>query len=93
MAALTTTNVQKSYFGNLKVTYGEYTATEGDAGATITLEGGKVWLAEFTSQDSSGTFQVAPCRVSVSGTAGVITMTVYAIGETVTAGKFLVIHS
>ena len=93
MADLSTTKTQKSYFGNLKVTYGEWTATEGDAGATMTLEGGKVWAALFTSQDSSGTMQMAPCRVSVSGTAGIITLTVYAIGETVTAGKFLVIHS
>ena len=93
MAALSTTNVQKSYFGNLKVTYGEWTATEGDAGATITLEGGRVWSANFSSLDSSGTISPYPCRVSVSGTAGIITMTVYAIGETVTTGRFLVIHS
>lgn len=93
MAALSTSNVQTTVFGNLRVTYGQWTATEADAGATIGVSGGQVWLAEFTSQDSSGTFQPAPCRISVSGTAGVITVTVYAIGETVTNGRFLIIHS
>jgi hypothetical protein len=91
MAALTTTNVQRSYFGDLKVTYGEWTATEGDAPATLTIEGGKIYFHSFASHDASGTFQTPP-RISVSGTSGVITVTVYAIGETVTAGTFLIIH-
>ena len=93
MSALTTTCVQTTVFGNLKVTYGKWTATEGDAATTITIGGGQVWLANFSSQDSSGTMQIAPCRISCSGTSGVITVTVYAIGETVTAGRFVIIHS
>ncbi len=92
MSALSTTNVQKSYFGNLKVTYGAFTSTEGDAATTVTVEGGQVYLALFTSQDSSGALVMHPCRVSVSGTSGVVTITVYT-QETVTTGRFIIIHA
>lgn len=89
--AFATSNVNRSVFGDLKVTYGEWTASEGDAAGTIGVEGGQVYLANFISQDSSGNIQIAPCRVSVSGTSGVVTITVYH-QETVTTGRFLIVH-
>jgi hypothetical protein len=89
--AFATANVQRSVFGDLNVTYGDWTGAEGDAAGTIGVEGGRVYQALFTSQDSSGAIQIAPCRVSVSTTGQVTTVTVYN-QETVTTGRFLIIH-
>ena len=89
--AFAKTNVQTSVFGDLKVTYGDWTGAIGDAAGTIGVEGGRVYLALFTSQDSSGEIQIAPCRVSVSTSGSVTTVTVYN-QETVTTGRFLIIH-
>ena len=88
--AFATANVQRSVFGDLKVTYGDWTGAVGDAAGTIGVEGGRVYLAHFTSQDSSGEIQPA-VRVSVSTTDAVTTVTVYN-QETVTTGRFLIVH-
>lgn len=88
-----TANVQKSNFGNLKVTYGDWSSTAGDAAMTIGVEGGRVYLCEFTSQDGNTNPQTPwSLAESTSGTAGVVTITVYNQG-TVTSGRFLIIHS
>ena len=90
--AFSTSNVQTSYFGNMRITYGQWAETiDGDVTVgTITLGGGQVWLAEFVSQDSSGKFQIAPAKYSVSGTAGVLTLSVYNLA-TATNGRFLIV--
>jgi hypothetical protein len=89
--AFATANVRRSVFGDMNITAGDWTASEGDAAGTIGVEGGRVYMANFTSQDSSGNIQIAPCRVSVSTSGNVTTVTVYH-QETVTTGRFLIIH-
>ena len=90
--AFATTNTQSSYFGNLHVTYGQWSGSDADAAGTITVAGGQVWLAEFVSQDSSGKFEPAPLKYSVSGTTGTLTVTVYNLAA-VTNGRFLIISA
>lgn len=90
--AFSTSNVQTTYFGNMRITYGLWTESA-DADATlgtITLGGGQVWLAEFVSQDSSNKYQIAPAKYSVTGTAGVLTLTVYNLAAA-TNGRFLIV--
>ena len=92
--AFTTSNTQTTYFGNLHATYGQW-AESADADATvgtITVAGGQIWAALFVSQDSSGKYQIAPAKYSVSGTAGVLTVTVYNLAA-VTNGRFLIISA
>ncbi len=88
--AFATANQQTSYFGNMKITYGQWSGADADASATLTVQGGQVWLAEFVSQDSSGKYEPAPLKYSVSGTAGILTITVYNLAA-VTAGRYLII--
>lgn len=88
-----TANVKRNVFGSLKVTYGDFSATAGDAPLTINVEGGKVYLANFETQDGTGVPQtIGDYAISTSGTAGVVTVTVYQQG-TITAGQFIIIHS
>ena len=89
--AFATANVRTTVFGNLKVTYGDFTASVGDAAGTIGVSGGRVYLAEFNEQLSSGAVQRS-VPVSVSTSGNVTTVTVYHQSE-VTAGRFLIIHA
>jgi len=84
------TNVQTASLGPLKVTFGDWTFTEAAASETIGVSGGRVYLAEFTSQDSSGALKER-IRHSVSLSGNVTTVTVYG-QEGVTTGQFLIIH-
>ena len=90
--AFATSNVNSTVFGNLHITYGQWSGSDADASATLTVTGGQVWLAEFVSQDSSGKFMIAPLKYSVSGTSGILTITVYNVAS-VTAGRFLIISA
>lgn len=90
--AFATSNTQKSYFGNLKVTYGQWSGAVGDAAGTIGVEGGNVWIALFVSQDSSGAYNLAPVKYSVSTSGAVSTVTVYNLAAT-TNGRFLIISA
>ena len=94
MATFTTSNVASTYFGNLHITYGQWAETA-DADSTvftITVTGGQVWLAEFVSQDSTGKFNAIPLKYSVSGTAGILTVSVYNLAAA-TNGRFLIISA
>ena len=89
--AFATTNVRKSAFGDLKVTAGDWSGAAGDVNGTIAVEGGRVYLAEFTSQDSSnGPGQEIPVSVS---TSGAVTTVSIANRQTVTTGRFIIIHA
>lgn len=90
--AFATSNNATTYFGNLKVTLGQWSGAVGDSSGTITVQGGQVWMALFVSQDSSGAFMIAPLRYSVSGTAGILTVTVYNTAS-VTNGRYLIISA
>jgi hypothetical protein len=89
--AFATANVRKSAFGDLKVTAGDWTGSLGDANGSVAVEGGRVYLAEFTSQDTSnGPGQEIGISVSTSG--GVTTVSV-ANRQTVASGRFIIIHA
>lgn len=89
--AFATSNVRRTYFGNLNVTYGDWTGAIGDTPGTIGVGGGRVYLAEFTSESTLQPFQIeVPVSVSTSGS--VSTVTVYNL-NTVTAGQFIIIHA
>jgi hypothetical protein len=87
--AFATSNVTKSVFGNMKVLLGNWSGAAGDAPGTIQVEGGQVYLANFQPQTSSGPEMVETAS-SVSGTQGVVTVTVYN-SATVSNGTFIII--
>lgn len=88
--AFATSNQQTSYFGNMKITYGQWSGADADASATLSVQGGQVWLAEFVSQDASGKYEPAALKYSVTGTAGILTITVYNLAG-VTNGRYLIV--
>lgn len=88
--AFATQNVRSSAFGNLNVTAGDWTGSAGDATGTIGVEGGRVYLAEFSMQ-GTGESPVQKAAVSVSTSGRVTTVSIYN-HETVTTGRFIIIH-
>lgn len=89
--AFATANVRKGAFGDLKVMAGDWTGSAGDANGTLNVEGGRVYLAKFDSQDSNnGPEQEVPVFISTNPGTGVITLSV-ANRQTVTTGRFLII--
>ena len=88
--AFATANVRRSVFGNLKVTAGDWTANQGDTPGTIGVEGGRVYVAEFSIQDTDSPSEKPLHSVSTSG--NVTTVTVYH-HDNVTTGRFLIIHA
>lgn len=90
--AFATTNNQTTVFGNLRVTYGQWSGAVGDAAGTLTVGGGQVWACLFASQDATGAYQMEPIQYSQSGSSGILTITVYNLAAT-TAGRFLIITS
>lgn len=90
--AFATSNVNKTVFGNLKVTYGDWSGSVADTAGSIGVEGGRVYLANFSSQDSSGAQIMWPVKVSGSTSGATTTVTVYNTAA-VTAGRFIIIHA
>ena len=85
------TNVQTANIGGgLQMTYGDWTFTANAAADSIVVKGGRVYLAQFTSQDDPGPYDVV-VRSSVSTSGSVTTVTVFA-HEEVTTGRFMIIH-
>lgn len=89
--AFAATNIQKNVFGSLKVTTGDWTGSVGDTPGSVTVEGGRVYLANFSIQDTDSP-TTTPAPFSTSGTSGTQTISVY-YHEAVTTGRFLIIHS
>lgn len=89
--AFLATNVQRTVFGNMNVTRGDWSGTVGDTSGTVTVEGGRIYLANFTSQDTaSPTEDNYPTSTSVSGALSTITVYYH---NGVTTGRFLIIHA
>lgn len=90
--AFATANVRKSAFGDMRVTAGDWTETvAGQANATFTVEGGRVYFARFDSQDSSnGPDQEIPVFISTNAGTGTITLSI-ANRQVVTTGRFIII--
>lgn len=90
--AFATTNVRScSLGGNLRLTVGDWTGAQADAAGTLTLAAGKVYQAQFLGNGTSGEFNVN-VQVSPSGTAGILTLTVYNAAD-VSAGTFSIISA
>lgn len=90
--AFATSNVRKGAFGDMKVTAGDWTGSAGDANGTFNVEGGRVYLAKFDSQDSSnGPEQEVP--VFISSTSGAVVTLSIANRATVTTGRFIIISA
>lgn len=87
--AFATANVQSTYFGNLNVTYGDWSGAVGDAAGSLTVKGGRVYMASFTSQDTSTPQQIA-WGVTSSQSGSTTTLTINNV-ESVTNGRFIVI--
>ena len=92
MAAVSTSTVQSTVFGNLRVTYGAFTATQNAASVTLDVGGGNVWLCAFVSQDTTGAMAMSLPRFSTSTSGAVTTITLY-LQDGVTTGHFIVVHS
>ena len=90
--AFATSNVKSaSIGGGFKLTVGDWTGSAGDAAGTLTVAAGKVYHAQFLPNITSGNYQPA-IGVSPSGTAGIVTVTVYN-SAAVTAGTFSIVSA
>lgn len=92
--AFTTTNVRRGTAGDLKITAGDWAETAlGQANATFTVEGGRVYFARFDSQDSSnGPDQEVPVFISANAGTGTITLSI-ANRQIVTTGRFIIVSA
>lgn len=90
--AFATANVRKAAFGDLKVTAGDWSETQlGQANATFTVEGGRVYFARFDSQDSNnGPDQEIPVFISSNPGTGTITLSI-GNRQIVATGRFIII--
>jgi hypothetical protein len=90
--AFGTANVKSiSLGGALKLTVGDWSGVAGDAPGTLGIGAGKVYQAQFLANLTSGPAPI-DVLVSPSGTAGIVTLTVYN-QATVTAGQFSIISA
>jgi hypothetical protein len=88
--AFSTSNVQSGrIFGGVNIYCGDWSGTAGDAPGTITLGGGRVYLAEFRNEDTGSPQEYPDSSVSVLN--GVITMSVYN-HQTVSNGRFFIVY-
>jgi len=87
-----TNNVKSvSLGGAVKLTVGDWSGVAGDVPGTLQIGAGKVYQANFLTMLASGPAPV-DVLVSPSGTAGIVTLTVYN-QATVTAGQFSIISA
>lgn len=89
--AFATQNVKTTVFGNLRVTYGDWTGSVGDSPGTVTVAGGRVYLSKFTDLDG-GTPTMIEVPVSVSSSGAISTLTV-SNQALVTTGQFIIISA
>lgn len=92
--AFSTSNVRRGTAGDLKITAGDWAETlAGQANATFTVEGGRVYLAKFDSQDSSnGPEQEIPVFISTNAGTGTVTLSI-ANRQVVAAGRFIIVSA
>lgn len=91
--AFATANVRRAALGDFKCTAGDWTGSQGDTNGTFTVEGGRVYLARFDSQDSTnGPEQEIPVFISTNAGTGTITLSI-ANRSTVLVGRFIIIHA
>ena len=88
--AFATTNIRSATMGNLKAYAGDWSGSEGDASGSLTLNGGRVYMAQFQNQDADNPGQDPLVDISASGST--ITLTVHN-HLNVTNGRFIVIYA
>lgn len=89
--AFSTSNVQVAQVANgVKFYVGDWSGVAGDAPGSITVGGGRIYSTDFRDEDATGP-QENPW-VSVSASAGVMTLSVYN-HSTVTNGRFCIVYS
>ena len=91
--AFTTSNVRASNDSDMNRLVGDFTASKGDADGTITVGGGRVYLAHFYDQSHTTPGGVSPLPISLStnNTTGITTITVNCSGG-VTTGRFYICY-
>lgn len=78
--------------GGIKITYGDWTGSAGDAAGTVQVSGGYPLMAIFQKFDAlDNTYEIVP-RVEVSVSGSVATITVEN-QDNVTTGRFLIVHA
>ena len=85
------TNIQAGPAGVGLQTVADWTFTQSAAADTIVLQGGRLWGAIISSQDTTGAIQMWTPRVSVSVSGATMTVTIYA-QEGVTNGRAVFFH-
>lgn len=89
--AFATANVSSDAWGQKKITVGDWTGTVGDADGTFTVAGGRIYGASWSIQDPGGPTEFVQWEAPVaSGTTTTITIHNH---QTVTRGRFYIIHS
>jgi hypothetical protein len=88
--AFATTNVRKGTAGDLKITAGQWTGAQADASGSMGVEGSQIYIAVFSTNDTTSPGQMVPWSWTTSG--AVSTLLVHN-RETVTAGTFIIIHA
>ena len=89
--AFATSNVQTSVIGNMRVTIGDWTGSKADASGSVSVSGGRVYLAEFRDADGSGPYEVKVETGADSVSGSVISISTFNKAD-VTTGRFIIIH-
>jgi hypothetical protein len=89
--AFATSNVKRYVFGTLNVVAGDWTGSVGDNAGSVTVEGARVYLAEFSIQDSTTPLEKADVYNASVGTTTTTLSIRY--NRTVATGRFLVISA
>lgn len=93
MAALTVANLKTiGHGGGLKCSIGTFTASAGEAPATITVPGGTVWSADFVNNDTGEPLHGADWKAAAGSVTNTSEITVN-LSQAVTSGRFIVWHS
>lgn len=90
--AFSATNVQTARFGNLKVTYGDWSCALGDTAGTVGVEGGRVYDAVFNTNTASGQIPPAGALNWSYTTSGDVSTVTVNNQIAATGGTFLIIH-
>lgn len=89
--AFATANVKTTYWGNLKVLYGDWTGSAGDSAGSIVVEGGKIVGFQFFALLANGTTYQPTVQINQSVSGALSTVTVNNTAA-VTSGQFYIVH-
>lgn len=91
--AFATSNLRRGTAGDLKITAGDWAGSVGDASGSFTVEGGRVYQADFNTNDATSPNQKVPTTwTAPTGTTYTTTVTVHN-REAVSSGTFIIVHA